>query len=92
MLISLAVAPRWSGTNAEFHPRLTHAKKGLALRGVAVDYTVVIRIAGWSSLVARQAHNLKAVGSNPTPATNSQARNYLGSKHLRRLSFSSSVF
>ena len=27
-------------------------------------------IAGWSSLVARQAHNLKAVGSNPTPATN----------------------
>jgi hypothetical protein len=27
------------------------------------------QIAGWSSLVARQAHNLKAVGSNPTPAT-----------------------
>jgi predicted GIY-YIG superfamily endonuclease len=27
-------------------------------------------IAGWSSPVARQAHNLKAVGSNPTPATN----------------------
>ena len=26
--------------------------------------------AGWSSLVARQAHNLKVVGSNPTPATN----------------------
>ena len=26
-------------------------------------------IAGWSSLVARQAHNLKVVGSNPTPAT-----------------------
>ena len=25
--------------------------------------------AGWSSLVARQAHNLKVVGSNPTPAT-----------------------
>src|SRR5271169_3513487 len=30
----------------------------------------VARIAGWSSLVARQAHNLKVVGSNPTPATN----------------------
>ena len=28
-----------------------------------------ILIAGWSSLVARQAHNLKVVGSNPTPAT-----------------------
>jgi hypothetical protein len=26
-------------------------------------------IAGWSSPVARQAHNLKVVGSNPTPAT-----------------------
>ena len=29
--------------------------------------------AGWSSPVARQAHNLKVVGSNPTPATNKQA-------------------
>ena len=28
-------------------------------------------IAGWSSLVARQAHNLKVGGSNPSPATNS---------------------
>ena len=27
-------------------------------------------IAGWSNLVARQAHNLKVVGSNPAPATN----------------------
>jgi len=26
-------------------------------------------IAGWSSLVARQAHNLKVAGSNPAPAT-----------------------
>ena len=26
-------------------------------------------IAGWSSLVARQAHNLKVEGSNPSPAT-----------------------
>ena len=25
---------------------------------------------GWSSPVARQAHNLKVVGSNPAPATN----------------------
>ena len=24
--------------------------------------------AGWSSLVAREAHNLEVVGSNPTPA------------------------
>ena len=26
-------------------------------------------VAGWSSPVARQAHNLKVVGSNPAPAT-----------------------
>src|SRR6266480_941252 len=31
------------------------------------------RSAGWSSLVARQAHNLKAAGSNPAPATKSLA-------------------
>ena len=29
----------------------------------------LIKIAGWSSPAARQAHNLKVVGSNPTPAT-----------------------
>ena len=29
--------------------------------------------AGWSSPVARQAHNLKAAGSNPAPATNISA-------------------
>ena len=28
-----------------------------------------INIAGWSSLVARRAHNPKVVGSNPSPAT-----------------------
>ena len=30
---------------------------------------MAISVAGWSSPVARQAHNLKVVGSNPTPAT-----------------------
>ena len=29
-----------------------------------------VYMSGWSSPVARQAHNLKVVGSNPTPATN----------------------
>ena len=29
--------------------------------------------AGWSSLVARRAHNPKVVGSNPAPATKSMA-------------------
>ena len=31
--------------------------------------TIPNNTAGWSSQVARQAHNLKVVGSNPTPAT-----------------------
>ena len=34
-------------------------------------YVNLFRIdAGWSSLVARRAHNPEVVGSNPTPATN----------------------
>ena len=40
------------------------------------------RIAGWSSLVARQAHNLKVAGSNPAPATNLQPAGL----HLRAFS------
>ena len=32
-------------------------------------YDTYMTRAGWSSPVARQAHNLKVVGSNPTPAT-----------------------
>ena len=30
----------------------------------------ILNIAGWSSLVARRAHNPKVKGSNPFPATN----------------------
>ena len=33
--------------------------------------------AGWSSPVARQAHNLKVAGSNPAPATNSILFEYI---------------
>ncbi len=38
--------------------------------------------AGWSSPVARQAHNLKVVGSNPTPATK---KILIFIKYLRKL-------
>ncbi len=31
--------------------------------------------AGWSSLVARRAHNPKVVGSNPAPATKVKMQN-----------------
>ena len=33
-----------------------------------------VNIAGWSSLVARRAHNPKVVGSNPAPATTKQVK------------------
>ena len=45
-----------------------------------VSYTLVPFVAGWSSLVARQAHNLKVVGSNPTPAPNLTLINNLNLK------------
>ncbi len=32
--------------------------------------------AGWSSLVARRAHNPKVVGSNPAPATTTKSPIY----------------
>jgi hypothetical protein len=39
--------------------------------------------AGWSSLVARRAHNPEVVGSNPTPAT-SYLRQTQGLADFRR--------
>ena len=51
-------------------PSLITSKFGVA---VIVD-------AGWSSLVARRAHNPKVVGSNPAPATKflKEAHSYRG--------------
>ena len=43
---------------------------GNSLRLVGVSARLKNPIAGWSSPVARQAHNLKVAGSNPAPATN----------------------
>lgn len=44
-----------------------------------------IGIAGWSSPVARQAHNLKVVGSNPTPATTVKTHITSDFDHVRSL-------
>ena len=42
--------------------------------------------AGWSSPVARQAHNLKVAGSNPVPATKHNTTNKApGAEHARGL-------
>jgi hypothetical protein len=44
--------------------------------------------AGWSSPVARQAHNLKVIGSNPIPATKFAAKSMTYVIGLAALSFS----
>ena len=44
----------------------SYADALLALKGAVTESID----AGWSSLVARRAHNPKVVGSNPAPATN----------------------
>ncbi len=46
------------------------AEEGTVIRSLAhtVQFIILI-IAGWSSLVARRAHNPKVAGSNPVPAT-----------------------
>src|ERR671935_2067648 len=57
--------------------------------GFLIDFTAyidIVVVAGWSSLVARQAHNLKVAGSNPAPATRSlaaRARFRKGSRLVR---------
>ncbi len=43
--------------------------------GFVISVFLVVFAAGWSSLVARQAHNLKVAGSNPAPATNYRIEN-----------------
>ena len=54
---------------------LENRQVGKPARGFESPYLLDINldglfhiIAGWSSLVARRAHNPKVVGSNPTPA------------------------
>ena len=42
--------------------------------GGAAGHNQTSTDAGWSSLVARRAHNPKVAGSNPAPATNRKAR------------------
>ena len=39
-------------------------------------YKMELDDAGWSSLVARRAHNPKVTGSNPVPATKYKQRGY----------------
>src|SRR5690606_11536329 len=54
-------------SHCQIRKRVALKRRGAFLLS-GVQYATHIG-AGWSSPVARQAHNLKVVGSNPTPAT-----------------------
>ena len=46
-----------------------NSRRTIVFRFAHNPHRTYFRRAGWSSLVARQAHNLKVAGSNPAPAT-----------------------
>ncbi len=49
--------------------RSTEPRRIRSFQGVLIEYPLWHINAGWSSQVAREAHNLEVVGSNPAPAT-----------------------
>ena len=49
----------------EFYKKILKELKNLINLKIEFSFN-----AGWSSLVARKAHNLEVGGSNPSPATN----------------------
>ena len=68
----------WRGVNTRYHSELGRENPQrrwyFVLRHGRVGRCRALKSqlsfdAGWSSLVARQAHNLKVAGSNPAPAT-----------------------
>jgi hypothetical protein len=64
--------PRTSALEAWARPRARRAGARQPPRSPRPPWPPTTRFpdAGWSSPVARQAHNLKVAGSNPAPATN----------------------
>src|SRR6266704_6118768 len=73
-------APRYAGVRGQvrFGPSRGNSSVGRAQpcqgwgRGFESRFPLWHSDAGWSSLVARRAHNPEVVGSNPTPATNTR--------------------
>ena len=54
-----------------------HAQAHCAIAGFDLAFTCLYyQSAGWSSLVARWAHNPKVGGSNPPPATKPSQNNF----------------
>src|SRR5207249_12235869 len=75
--------------------RLLHKRRcarALALPKIQGRCNVESRFnAGWSSPVARQAHNLKVIGSNPIPATTDSLTSGLGVRLSRFCATSSRI-
>ena len=72
----LSKAPRGPAVSSRVWSHAFCALFSVALSGAASysdRHRKTDNTAGWSSPVARQAHNLKVVGSNPTPATTLRA-------------------
>ena len=70
-------SPSFNLTSRTTKPGNQRRIKQLALSGFSFIISA-LRIAGWSSPVARQAHNLKVPGSNPGPATTFNPRRKAG--------------
>ena len=51
-----------------FSPQRLQTASRTKRNGFLLQNVSILFIAGWSSPVARQAHNLKVTGSNPVPA------------------------
>ena len=72
------VANWQSGRKQGLRVQLASVKCGKGQKGVdsqkGAEHGAPPLVAGWSSLVARQAHNLKVAGSNPAPAPNLKIR------------------
>ena len=62
-----------------------------SLADFACKQSVNTYIAGWSSLVARRAHNPKVVGSNPAPATKTSGRTIVRPFFLPKSGFSGQI-
>ena len=79
----------WRGDRTRSHPELgrenpqrpwycvsRHGRVGRRQVFQSMPQLTTTTNAGWSSPVARQAHNLKVIGSNPIPATTFTERTY----------------
>jgi hypothetical protein len=76
MVLGLKPRESRSPPNLEKSPLSKTIKKHDQVSNSQIGNRPTQSVAGWSSPVARQAHNLKVAGSNPAPATKLKKLNY----------------